>query len=134
LEFYKQRFQNLHWIPHVQKVGSWPTIYEWYDEKWGSAEAKVGHSMPRLPVSRLNIRFDGSHSMNRQCAKSISNTGGRTRLTERHARERWRHSTTISKDGRPSGKGVKLGSIDLFIIYEGGFEDCQNKSLIGHGN
>ncbi|KAJ5975744.1 hypothetical protein N7481_009451 [Penicillium waksmanii] len=41
LDFLKQRFQNLNWIPHVQKVGSWPVILEWYDEVWGDKKGKA---------------------------------------------------------------------------------------------
>ncbi|KAJ5678351.1 uncharacterized protein N7477_003984 [Penicillium maclennaniae] len=36
LGYYKQRFQKLNWIPEVQKVGSWPRVYEWYEEPTGS--------------------------------------------------------------------------------------------------
>ena len=46
LNFFRQRFQNLNWIPHVQKVGSWPRVYEWYEEpsrSYGDDNGKVGH-------------------------------------------------------------------------------------------
>lgn len=46
LEFFKQRFQNLNCISHVQKVGSWPRVYEWYEEptrSYGDDKGKVGH-------------------------------------------------------------------------------------------
>ncbi|KAJ5098776.1 hypothetical protein N7532_005777 [Penicillium argentinense] len=44
LDLFKQRFQNLNWIPHVQKIGSWPRVFEWYEEpnrSYGDGEGKA---------------------------------------------------------------------------------------------
>lgn len=55
LEFFKQRFQNLNWIPHVQKVGFWPRVYEWYEgptRSCGDDKGKVGTFTRLEPLRR----------------------------------------------------------------------------------
>lgn len=50
LDIVKKMFLNLLWVPHVQKVGSWPWIFEWngapgHEDE--DEETKVGHLLSK---------------------------------------------------------------------------------------
>lgn len=46
LDIVKEKFLNLLWVHYVQKVGSWPWIFEWNDapgHENDDEETNVGH-------------------------------------------------------------------------------------------
>lgn len=43
MDLLKKKYLNLNWIPHIQKVRSWPRVYQWVSDEEYEGDANVGH-------------------------------------------------------------------------------------------